>query len=213
MTTDIVKVENNIFTLFDSEDEKQIIGGLDSLNDKKLVYEVRGEVGISFLLLKQLVLEMAQRGHPLETIFSEVKPMGEGKEKMWYATVKVQNQVTKQITEGLSEAKFYDDKGTYDPFGRTKAHSKAERNAMKKHVPEYIIVKAIEEARKKGNVKKLNSSQEGYIGSPVMAKPGAVDSSGSEFYCTCPHPAPNDKSVCLKCNKINQEHSKKRLSS
>jgi len=166
MTTDIAK-PSNIFLLMDKEDEKQIVNPYDFANDKKLVYEVRGNFELSYLAIKHLALLMANKGHPLETIDSKIEIVGEDKEKTWYAKVKVKNQTTNLIVEGISECPFYDETGKQDHFARTKAHSKATRNAIRQHIPERLITKAIEDAKKKGDVKKLEpKSTQKLIGEP-----------------------------------------------
>ena len=60
---------------------------------------------------------------------------------IWYATVKVRNSKTGLDTIGASEQPFLDKHrgDNYDPFGRTKAISKAERNAFRKQIPELEI--------------------------------------------------------------------------
>ena len=60
---------------------------------------------------------------------------------IWYAMIKVRNAKTGLETIGASEQNFIDEyKGNiYDQFGRTKAISKAERNAYRKQIPELEI--------------------------------------------------------------------------
>jgi hypothetical protein len=51
-----------------------------------------------------------------------------------------------------------DGKTKYDPFGRTKAHSKAERNAWRKQIPELEITTLLESV-KESDTDNLNNSQ------------------------------------------------------
>jgi hypothetical protein len=98
---------------------------------------------------------MSQRGFPLRVTNSQIELSGEGKEKKWYATVRILNQTTGLELDGVSEASYHDEKGLVDQFARTKAHSKAERNAIRKQIPERMITKAIEDAKKKNQIQKL----------------------------------------------------------
>ena len=127
----------------DEIDEKQIIGFSDELK-KAMAYKTsHGKMELTFIGLKAITLKMSQKGQPLETVHSEVhldKDDPEDK-KLWFwrARVKVRNQKTDFETEGISECAYFD-KDQYDQFGRTKAHSKAERNAWRKQIPELELV-------------------------------------------------------------------------
>ena len=61
----------------------------------------------------------------------------EDNEERWYwrSTVVVRNDATGLETFGVAESPYLFD-GRYDTFGRTKSASKAERNALRKQIPE-----------------------------------------------------------------------------
>lgn len=93
----------------------------------------------------------------------------------WYASCKVKNTKTGMITPGISEAdvitkgikkdpatnkKIWDEslksyiyEEVYDDFGRTKAVSKAFRNACKIQIPQKLILEMIKIAEEKGQTK------------------------------------------------------------
>ena len=179
MATELVKKDtDSIFKLLDKEDEKQIVNVKDFTNDSALVYKVHKNFELSYRGIKHIAILMADRGMPLKLVNSKVELIGEGKEKTWYASVTMRNEKTGQEMEGLSQCAFYDDKQVPDDFARTKAHSKAERNAIRKLIPEYLITKFIQEADK-SQVKEIN-------------------------FCTCLKPIPNPlaNEICKTCNKV-----------
>jgi len=113
-----------------------------------LAYEVRGKKQLSFMGIKWIVLKMSQKQQPLEVVDMPVVELSkcDPKDKttwVWYATIKVRNLKTGMVTVGASETtwliKNKDGYGEYDTFGRTKAISKAERNAYRKQIPEIEI--------------------------------------------------------------------------
>jgi hypothetical protein len=132
----MVKTE---YSIMDELDEKQIVGFSDELK-KAMAYKTQGKMELTFIGLKAITLKMSQKGQPLETIASEINLEKDDptNQKLWFwrARVKVRNQKTEFETEGISECPYYDTQGNYDQFGRTKAHSKAERNAWRKQIPE-----------------------------------------------------------------------------
>ena len=179
METEIVKKDNSIFHLLDKEDEKQIVNLSDFVKDSILVYKVHSNFELSYRGIKHLAILMAAQGMPLAIVSSKTELIGEGNEKTWYATVLMKNEKLGQVEEGYSECKFYDEKGSQDLFARTKAHSKAERNAKRKLIPEYLITKFIKDAQEQGQVKKLD-------------------------FCSCIKPVPNPlaNEICKTCNKV-----------
>ena len=180
MTTELVKKEESIFKLFDREDEKQIVNLNDFTKGSVLVYKVQSHIELSYKGIKYISILMADRGMPLTIVGSKIELMGDGKEKTWYASVVMRNEKTKQEAEGISQCPFYDSNSIPDQFARTKAHSKAERNAIRKLIPEYMITKFIDGAMKEGQVKNLGD------------------------FCSClnPKPNPSAKEICTSCNKV-----------
>jgi len=144
-STDLVKSD---FTIMDSADEQQIISCDDDLK-KALVYDLRSTKQITYIGLKYLVLKMSQSDQALHILKSEVildKDDPEDKEMwFWRSIVRIKNSNTGLETEGISEAPYLESK-KYDKFGRTKAISKAERNAWRKQIPELEIINLLKTA-------------------------------------------------------------------
>jgi hypothetical protein len=152
MTTELAKPAE-LFKLADQFDERQIqnVDGLRDVLCYKMHLGGKDHYELSFKGIKHLVLQMSTKGHPMQVTKRIAEFKGEGKEKTWYATVTVMNKTTQHETDGDSECPFYelDRNGNtliQDHFARTKALSKAERNAMRKQIPEAMIVNLINEA-------------------------------------------------------------------
>ena len=178
MTTELVKKDSSIFHLLDKEDEKQIVNLKDFRKDSILLYKIHDNYELSYRGIKHLAILMADKGMPLSIVRSDTILSGDGKEKTLYATVLMCNEKTGQKMEGVSQCAFYDEKGQ-DHFARTKAHSKAERNAIRKLIPEYLITKFVKEAQELGQIKKVD-------------------------FCSCNKPVPNPlaNEICKTCNKV-----------
>jgi len=145
----IVKSE---FSIMDSMDEKQIAGLSEELK-KKMAYKTsQGKMELTFIGLKAITLKMSQKEQPLETIHSETNLEKDDPKDttmwFWRSNIKVRNQKTGLETEGLSECPYFDEKSKYDPFGQRKAHSKAERNAWRKQIPELELLTFMESLNK-----------------------------------------------------------------
>lgn len=179
MTTEIVT--SDFFKMADRTDESQIMN-IDEFKDILCYKDSKSNrYELSYKGIKHLVLEMASKGYPLEVMQTGTELIGEGEEKTWYATVKMRNKKTGLETVGNSECPFYD-KGTKDPFARTKALSKAERNAAKKQLPEAMIVHLVNDATKQGKTQTLKAVED---------------------FCTCPKPQPGlSTGKCVMCAKV-----------
>ena len=128
------------FPILDNEDAKQIEGA-DAAVRQSLAYDLRGKKQISYAGIKWIVLKMSER-EALSVEISEDRLDRYGDDKSewtWYATVKARNQKTGLESVGVSEQPYLLSNGTKDPFGRTKALSKAERNAYRKQISELEI--------------------------------------------------------------------------
>jgi len=130
------------FQIMDQADNEQILKA-ESAIKQALAYSVRGKKQLSYMGIKWLVLKMSQKEQPLEIVdmptveLSKIDP--EDKSTwVWYCTIKARNLKTGLVTVGASEATYLSN-GVYDTFGRTKAISKAERNAYRKQIPEIEI--------------------------------------------------------------------------
>ena len=134
------------YQIMDDYDARQIETA-DSAVKQALVYKTKnGKKQLSYMGIKWIVLKMSQNEQALEILGLpqiELIKHDESDQKtwIWYATIKVRNTKTKLESIGASEQPFLDEyKGhTYDQFGRTKAISKAERNAFRKQIPELEI--------------------------------------------------------------------------
>ena len=132
-------------SVFEKLDEEQIMRA-DKAVKQAMVYEVsiRGvkTQEITFIGLKHIMLEFSARGNPLEIIESicnlEKDDPTDKTTWNWRAKVRCKNQSTNHESEGLAECPYMENV-KYDPFGQRKAHSKAERNAWRKQIPELQI--------------------------------------------------------------------------
>jgi len=190
------------YKILDKMDEEQIRAA-DSGLKQALVYEmtIKGKKvkQITYIGLKWIIVKMSQKGQSLEIVSSEVKLEKDDPDKKdhwnWRAIVRVKNLKNGLETEGVSECTYlekkwiYEKDGTktdeftleYDPFGRTKAHSKAERNAWRKQVPEIEILELLQTAEGK--------------------KVQQVGKNNSKF-CNCLNPdITPDKKGCRKCHR------------
>jgi len=172
------------FQKMDEADEMQIIRADKGLREA-MVYQAKGTKQLTYIGLKHLTLLMSQHGQALEVLEHEVKlskPHDSATtEWRWYATYKVRNKETGHESVGMSEASYLDESGKYDMFARTKALSKAERNAWRKQIPELKIVQLIKEATENNEVQNLDSG-----------------------ICNCPLGTRNwdyAKRVCKECTK------------
>ena len=150
-------VEKSVYHIMDNEDGKQITEA-DVAIKQALAYEAQGKKTLSYLGIKWLVLKMSQKEQPLEISMPDVQLVKYVDEDQttwhWQACVKVRNAKTGLETIGASEQAFIDFNG-YDNFGRTKAISKAERNAYRKQIPE-LEIQLMLDSLKGEEVKKLN---------------------------------------------------------
>ena len=128
------------FPALDAADTQQIVDA-DAVLKQSLAYDLRGKKQISYAGIKWLVLNMS-KDEPLAIDIHEItldKSDDAKSEWTWYATVKCRNGKTGLETLGASEQPYLLNSGARDPFGRTKALSKAERNAYRKQIPELEI--------------------------------------------------------------------------
>jgi len=155
------ETKTTMIQLMDKADEQQIMNA-DKAVQQAMVYKTKtGDKQLTYIGLKHLTLLMSQKGQPLEVLEASVKlDKEEGRPQVdwhWYATYKVRNQKTGHESVGVSEAPYLDG-SNYDQFGRTKALSKAERNAWRKQLPELAIVELIKSATKEGSVEEIKTT-------------------------------------------------------
>ena len=190
-----VELHRDDYSIMDSADEQQIISSDDDLR-KALVYDLRGTKQITYIGLKYLVLKMSQNEQALNIIKSEViLDKDDPEEKtMWYwrSIVRVRNQKTGLETEGISEAPYFES-NKYDKFGRTKAISKAERNAWRKQIPELEITTLLKTTKGERTQKIESENPDGFEGDVCSA--GTLDK-----ICDCDEPIYGKMShKCVNC--------------
>ena len=128
------------FGILGDADARQIETA-DTAVQQSLAYDLRGKKQISFAGVKWLILKMSEKEQPMHievTYLKLVKHSENREEWMWDATVRATNQKTDLETMGAASQAFLVN-GAIDQFGRTKALSKAERNAYRKQIPELEI--------------------------------------------------------------------------
>ena len=129
------------FGILGDADARQIETA-DTAVQQSLAYDLRGKKQISFAGVKWLILKMSEKEQPMhiEVTYLKLVKHGENREEwMWDATVRATNQKTDLETMGAASQAFLTQGGEMDQFGRTKALSKAERNAYRKQIPELEI--------------------------------------------------------------------------
>ena len=133
------------FVILDQADSRQIELA-DTAIKQSLAYDVRGKKQISFAGVKWLILQMSQKGQGVSIDIHDISlDDSDPENKVWMATVKAKNMKTGLETIGASEQPWAQN-GKRDPFGRTKALSKAERNAYRKQIPELEIQSMLQSA-------------------------------------------------------------------
>ena len=188
------------FAILDKQDEEQIKNAGEAVK-QALCYELKknGKTTrqITFIGLKWITVKMAQQGQALEVINSSiVLDKDELNDKhlwFWRALVKCRNQKTGLETEGVAECPYLDDKNTYNKFGRTIAHSKSERNAWRKQIPELEITGLLD------NVKPEDSK------TVQGTDTGTKNTTGG--YCHCPDETTIPEWETGKCKNCNQTMS------
>ena len=128
-----------------------------------LAYTSKGKEQITYIGLKWLALEMSTHDNPLEIVSQEtILTKYDDDDKTtwhWQSTIIMRNKSTGYETVGVSENPFLDHNGQYDNFGRTKASSKAERNCIRKQVPELMIVELLQKAKAEGRVEQVGDKE------------------------------------------------------
>lgn len=195
--------KSSIFVLMDKEDQKQVLA-LEAFLDPELalVYKVLGKTGLSYQGAKYLAQYSAENGYPLVTTKSSFETVGNGEDAVIWCTVNVRNEKTGLEPQGVGQCPQYltkkDGTKIYDALARTKAHSKGERNGIRKNLPETMILKFIKMAEdKKGGVQTLNQTNHEQRTTTMATSQSKVDS------CDCKEPAPkfDEHHTCAHCNK------------
>lgn len=202
MTTEIVTT-GDFYHVAELTDEKQIMNIDEFKNILCYKDSKSGKYELSYNGIKHLVLEMAAKGMPLEVVDAKYELLGDGVEKTWYTSVWVKNLKTGLTHDGHSEAPYYENNGrhplkfvepfTKDSFARTKAFSKAKRNACKAHLPQALIIHLVNQATTKGQTKELKT---------VHNEPDEMPEEAQD-YCNCDKPNRSFSGLCMNtgCGK------------
>ena len=195
-----------MYHILEKADEDQIRAADEKVKEA-LVYEVHGDYHLSYAGVKHLSLLMSQKGQPLKIVNAEVeirKDIDEDRSTwIWDAKVIVRNDSTGHETVGVSEAPYFYN-NNYDSFGKTKALNKAERNAIRKQLPELQIEKMVQEVRSKGDqVTKIEQPKNASNPSTKEATKEATKATVVQpIVCVCEEPRISaNTGVCLSCGK------------
>lgn len=155
---------------------------------QKLAYknDKSGKIELTYAGVKHLILMMSQDKDPQSMEIVEKKIYHEESNSTWYAEVVLRNKKTGHETWGLSECQTYG-----DPFARTKAASKAMRNAERAQLPEMLITNFIE---------KLDESviQKG-VPQEKMEDQRDLHNKGKGCDCGVPFFNKEEPRTCMKC--------------
>lgn len=208
----------SMFAMLDNLDNKQIASlEMYGETDQPLAYEIMGRKSTSVLGAKHLVLFLADsklhgnNAMPLRVVVGGTKfdSKGQGEDERWYCTVIYENSRLGVSFEGHGQCAQYltkkDKSKIYDVHARTKAHSKAKRNAIDEHVPEKLKEMFFEYAKKLGRIHTLKfSSTTSYENQPnEKAETPAPQNFSKIDFCKCEKSMPKfDKDhTCVTCNK------------
>lgn len=190
--------ERSVYKSFDEQDELQIINSEKYLTSGNWLYEAHGQYSISYDGIRAFASWLAKHGIIVQTVSSDVSVKGENLEKTFHAKVRVKEANTSVVFEGISSQSQYgtkkDDTRYFDSTAETKAHSKAERNAIRKHIPPDLIAKFIEETKNNGHIKTLEA--ETTAANTASGKPKKSDSGDNNkipteqctTWCKCKDP-------------------------
>lgn len=161
-----VSTTDDSFSIFDKLDEQQIINA-DKAVKQKMIYQYKDKEELTYSGIKFIILEMSRHGEVVEIEESTTKldKDVEDDQSKWYwrSEVKLRNSKTNYPTQGLAECAYLDPAtGKYHPFARQMSHSKAERNAQRKQIPEQRIVELLKLAKEEGSVHNVDTPSENY---------------------------------------------------
>ncbi|MHB1909725.1 MAG: hypothetical protein ACYCQJ_12790 [Nitrososphaerales archaeon] len=167
------------FATFDEYDEDQIVKEMQGQILEQYFYSfsegTRKVVGISYAGIRHVVAELMRQGFPLSTDCN-VEDAGDCFRAKAIAT----NITTKASYTGFAEQKKKFRNGQENPFAYTQAASKAERNALRKHIDEKIITEAYKEwsKRKSHNEAKSEDADSGPQNAKTVGKKSVADYKG-----------------------------------
>jgi hypothetical protein len=141
-TTEIEKAD--AFVKFDEWDEEQIVQELQGKIIEDYFYSFDQSnskiVGLSYTGTRYLAAQLMKQGFPLD-VDCNVEDAGDS----FRAKARAVNVTTKQAYPGFAEQAKLFPSGKKNPFAFVQAASKAERNAIRKHIDEKIVTQAYKE--------------------------------------------------------------------
>ena len=194
--------ELNEYQLTDLADDQQITQEGVAVEEAFLYKNKKSELILSWPGIRQIVLQKADKGEPIQTNVVDVhleKRVAENPDTWtWYATVKSRNLKTGNETFGMSESPYYFNR-SYDWFGRTKASTKAERNADYKQITDEERKDYVNSVKQK-NIMDLSGLN--YDNRPVVGNAQTVEKTSSSNNQVKTDSLPTQKQVvCLKSLK------------
>ncbi len=195
--SEIVRRDDSVYNLVNEADEAQIVNSEKYLTSGDWLYEVQGQHAMSYDGVRAFASWLARHGIVVQTVASDISVQGEGTDAVYHARVRVREAGTGIIYEGVGRQPQYGVKkggGTYyDATAETKAHSKAERNGIRKHIPPDLIAQFVEEVKSTGKVANLDQGRDG--GQAGSGPAGAGDGRDEEKlgkhvekWCSCAAP-------------------------
>jgi hypothetical protein len=198
----LVKQSDDSFSIFDKLDEQQIINA-DKAVKQKMIYQYKGKEEITYSGIKFIILSMSRSNEvvEIEETSTKLEKDVEDDETKWYwrSVVKLRNSKTNYPTTGLAECAYLDESGNYHPFARQMSHSKAERNAQRKQIPEQMIVELLKLAKKQDSVHSVDTPS---------------DNDNGLLLCSCKSEDINPNKFitkCLNCNGAINEFMKNKF--
>lgn len=192
---------NEVFRVLDRHDESQILDALQERVLDESLYDFgegrNRKVDLSFSGVRECIHLMNRTGKVKLRIIPkslEVEEFSEEDEAYYRATVWAEDRVTGEAYSGTSVEpkvlKLRNGKERWDEFAHTKAVNKAERNALKKFIPEPIRQTLIAQ----------------YMKEPERVKKIAAGA-GAEAIAELPPPATSEKAEQLRgeCRRIYDE--------
>lgn len=206
MAQELEKVKDS-FELMDEKDELQIITSEDV--QKSLVYKVGGKQTLSFTGIKFLFQKYNQQEKVSIIIvesetYCRLEKDDESNKSTWFWRAKVKLRSTKTLQdgthitieeEGLSECEYGKN------FARIISHSKAERNAQRKLIPEFEITNMIEKFLKADQVENIK---------PQDSNADAPTQKQLEYLNDLKHTGPKPESKQIASNIIEDLTSDKK---
>ena len=155
----IVELPESAYTVLDQLDEEMMETELGDYAAREYIYSFvidgREVTGLSWTGAKALARWMASKGHPMDAVEKDITQ----DEENWYADIKMVDKETGLALWGSSRQpklkKLRDGSEKLDRFARTIAMNKAQRNAIRAHVPDKMIAQFIKNAIDEGRVRRV----------------------------------------------------------